>query len=511
MLDSYNERPSLTRGLAWWLALPMVLIALVLLCQPSTGIIWHEGAIEETGSWSEDDWAGGPYTMEYSYDGSMVMLVGYGGPDEVRIMDRNMTLLGKWEPTEPNLSVEGAYWSDSDERITVWGTNGTEENDTLLILSVPGFEPMDGINLTTDNTLVDITSARLVAYDVIIAIGGRTSEGASRLQVFEVETSHLLNDIGWKENATIVVLDSDGIDLVVIDDMGFIANIETMGWTPGTRWEGSGAPPSASCIGEFVLDRIWIIGYEDGKVRLWGELPRDLISEADTGDGPVLGVASLFFAPRYYAVAVPQGSGGSRITGWIHSGTWGEWEWSNVIEASARVLSMDTDPQVAGQFLAAFDDGTIASYRTSIIPNMEPEINITAPPGNVEWKGVMTVEGEVIDEVGRVDWVRYSIDGGEWMDANGTNEFTFDVDADAFGPGDHVIAIQTFDGVHDYEILYGFFIVDPPEDDEGEDFWFWFTGCTSMIVVFLIVMYYVLTGRKRSSAKAREGKEGSED
>ena len=115
--------------------------------------------------------------MEYSYDGSMIMLVGYGGPNEVLIMDRDTTLLGKWEPTEPNLSVEGAYWSTSDERITVLGTNGTEANDTLLILSVPEFEPMASLNLSGNNTLVDITSARLL-HDVIISLGGRDEEGS---------------------------------------------------------------------------------------------------------------------------------------------------------------------------------------------------------------------------------------------------------------------------------------------------------------------------------------------
>ncbi len=501
-------RPYLTGGLVWWIAIPMVLIALVLLCLPSTAEVWHEGIIEETGSWSDEDWTGEPYSMEYSYDGSMVMLVGYGGPNEIRIMDREMALLGKWEPTGPNLAIEGAYWSTSGEMITVWGSNGTEENDALLILSVPELEPMVGLNLSLIDHLIDITSARLI-HDVILAIGGKDVEGGSRFHLFEIATSHPLNDINWTENAAIVSIDYDGIYLLVLDENGFITNIETMGWSWLTRWEGSGATPSASCIGQFLTDRIWIVGYENGKVRSWGEAPLDLIGEPDTGDGPVLGVAGLFPDPRYYAVAIPQGSGGSRITGWIHNATWGEREWSNVIQASARVLSMDPDPQSWGQFLAAFDDGTIVSYRTTLIINMEPEIHITDPPRSAEWKGVMTVNGVVIDEVDRVDWVRYSTEEGEWIDANGTNEFTFDVDADALEPALSGITIMAYDGVHESMILYEFHILKPQEDEEGQDFWYWFIGCTSAVVLFLIVLYYVLTRKERSKGKARDEKEPS--
>ena len=509
-VESGGMRPSLTGGLVRWIALPMVLITLVLLCQPSTAFIWHEGTIEETSRWSDDDWAGGPYSMEYSYDGSMIMLVGYGGSNEVRIMDRDMSLLGKWEPTEPDLSVEGASWSTSDDSIAVWGTNGEEGNDTLLVLSAPEFEPVAGLNLSVIDHLVDITSARLI-HDVILAIGGRDAEGVSRFHIFEIATSHPLNDLNWSESATIVGIDYDGIYLLVLDEKGFIAHFETMGWTLVTRWEGAGASPSSSCIGMFVSDRIWIVGYEDGRVRSWGETPLDLIEEVDTGNGPVLGVASLFPSPRYYAVAVPEGSEGSRITGWIHNGTWDDKDWSNVISESARVLSMDPDPQVAGQFLAAFDDGTIASYRTTLIENLEPDIYITDPAEKTEWKGVMTVKGVVIDEGDRVDWVRYSIDGGEWMDAEGTNNFTFDVDVDNYQPATYGIRIKTFDGVHEYQILYDFRIIKPLEDDDGQDFWYWFIGCMSMIVVLLIVLYYVLTRGKRSSAKARDEKELSED
>jgi len=488
-------RPYLTGGLVWWIAIPLVLIVLVIISQSSTAVVWHEGIIEEIDVWADDDWAGGPYTVEYSYDGSMVMLVGYGGPNEVRIMARDMSVLGLWELTEPNLSIDGASWSTSDDMIAVWCTNGTEDNDTVLILSVPEFELMDGLNLSAIDHLVDITSARLI-HGVILVIGGIDAEGASRFHIFETGTGHSLYDINWSENAAIIAIDYDGIYLLALDDKGFITNFETMGWSVATRWEGSGSPPSASCIGYFVGDRIWMVGYENGKVRLWGEGPLDLIGEPDAGEGPVLGVASLFPDPRYYAVAVPQGSSGSRITGWIHNATWGEKEWSNVIQTDARVLSMVSDPQVEGQFLAAFDNGSIGSYHTTIIENIEPIVFITAPPRKATWEGVMTVKGEVFDEGGRVDWVRYSFDGSEWMDAEGTDEFTFDVDTADFSPATHTMIIKAFDGIYEGEARYDFSILENRDDDEGKDFWNWFIGCTLIFVVVLIVLIYVLRVRK---------------
>ncbi len=458
---------------------------MALLSSGVAAFVWHEGVIEREEAWPGEGWAGGEYTVELSHDGSKVMLVGYGGPDEVRVLDREFGLVGTWEPPGENMSVEGASWATSDDMISVWGSNGSGP-DFLSILSVPGFDPLPVPNMTYNNTLVDFTYARLAVDGIILVVGGRCQHDSSRLQVVEVGTDHLINDLGWKENATIVDIEADGIYFVVVDERGSVTSIETRQWNEDLRWEGSGGPPTAESIGDFAGDRIWIVGYTSGGVRVFGHSPIGLVGEADTGSGPVLGIASLFPDPRYYAVAVPDEDGGTGISGWIHNDTWGEKLWSNTVEEEARALSMHADPMVPGRFLAAFDDGSIATYSTTIQLNMPPSINFTSEVPE-DWVGMNTVTGEVYDEAGIVLWTRYRFNNaGEWMDAEGTSEFSITFDADDFQPSTQTITVWTSDGVHEAQANYDFHIYQP-EDDES-NFWTWFSGSTILVLVVLLVV-----------------------
>ena len=469
----------------------LLLVAIALLGLVASAEVWHQGHIQETGDWAGEDWAGGTYDMEISHDGSMLMLVGYEERDEVRVMDRDMVTLGRWEPPDANLTVEGASWSTSDDAVVVWCGNGSGP-DVLLLLTVPDLEERDAPGMPANETLVDVTSARLLADGAIMVVGGRCQGGNSRLLVMETGTDHLISSIEWRENATIVSIESDGIHVAVLDDLGFISRMETREWTVDMRWQGSGASPTADCIGEFLGDRIWIVGYADGRTRLWGQAPMGLVGEANAGDGPVLGVASLFSDPRYYVVAVPDGAGGSRLSAWIHNDTWGEKEWSNRANVTTGVLEMASDPLLAGGFLVAFDDGSIASYATTIVLDMPPTINITSPP-YTEWEGRFTVHGTVEDEGGRVEFVRYRFDGeGEWMDANGTEEFSFVIDKGEFEPATHTVTLWTSDGVHDTKRNLDFWVYEPEPDDPME-FWYWFVGCTLVVVLVITGSLYLRT------------------
>ncbi|NIP37351.1 MAG: hypothetical protein GWN39_20550, partial [Thermoplasmata archaeon] len=115
----------------------MSFVAIVLLSTGVAAFVWHEGVIERDEVWPGEGWAGGEYTVELSHDGSKVLFLGYGGSDEVRVLDREFGLLGTWEPSGENMSVEGATWATTDNMISVWGSNGSGP-DFLSILSVPG-------------------------------------------------------------------------------------------------------------------------------------------------------------------------------------------------------------------------------------------------------------------------------------------------------------------------------------------------------------------------------------
>ncbi len=117
---------------------------------------------------------------------------------------------------------------------------------------------------------------------------------------------------------------------------------------------------------------------------------------------------------------------------------------------------------------AVSDQGSEESDQHNIIvegirpgaPGPKPEVSIDEIPDDVVCTGSLRVNGTTSGEdVERVD---VSIDGGDWEEAEGTDEWESSVDTTELDGKEHVVAARSYDG-HEYsEVTYEGFSIDLP-------------------------------------------------
>ena len=133
----WNERPLMVIFAA--------LIALMLVVPPPSQAwifpydIMEEAYIKEVESWAHPDGEGADLRINFSRDHSMLLLVGYGAPGEVRVMDRNMTTLAILEPPHEGFIAKDASWAEDDSSVAIWGRAPAVVNDTIAMYDVPSF------------------------------------------------------------------------------------------------------------------------------------------------------------------------------------------------------------------------------------------------------------------------------------------------------------------------------------------------------------------------------------
>ena len=59
---------------------------------------WDDGTMAAVGSWQDPSGEGSDLQLEFSPDGSMLLMVGYGSPDEIRVADRDIQLVTTLSP-----------------------------------------------------------------------------------------------------------------------------------------------------------------------------------------------------------------------------------------------------------------------------------------------------------------------------------------------------------------------------------------------------------------------------
>lgn len=97
--------------------------------------------------------------------------------------------------------------------------------------------------------------------------------------------------------------------------------------------------------------------------------------------------------------------------------------------------------------------------------------NPPSPPGTdledgQSVSGVFRIEGNASDD-GGVDKVQYQVDGGDWVDAEGTDEWYFDLDTTEMEPGVHNLRIRSYDGTsYSDETVLTFDVNEPPEVED---------------------------------------------
>ena len=123
--------------------------------------------------------------------------------------------------------VKGAVWSDNEDCVAVWGREDGVSRDDLRIYMSPSYELNDTIAPRDEVPLETIDAVRFFAFDDILAIGGRDTNGTSRLLVFEVGPLSLHRDYIHGDNVTIISIHSDFIDLICVDASGSVSVFQT--------------------------------------------------------------------------------------------------------------------------------------------------------------------------------------------------------------------------------------------------------------------------------------------
>ncbi|MCK5253365.1 MAG: hypothetical protein KAQ96_10455, partial [Thermoplasmata archaeon] len=94
-----------------------------------------------------------------------------------------------------------------------------------------------------------------------------------------------------------------------------------------------------------------------------------------------------------------------------------------------------------------------------------PTIEIDSPKNGVKAGSTLRASGSANDDSDVVEWVSYQLDEGEWMDAEGTAQWNFDIDTKDLKPGTHQINVKGYDGNSESDVYSVSFKVPEPESD----------------------------------------------
>jgi hypothetical protein len=156
----------------------------------------------------------------------------------------------------------------------------------------------------------------------------------------------------------------------------------------------------------------------------------------------------------------------------------GELEWQMETDATwlkilgDRVLGVPTDDDV-GMYtvnVSVVDGEGGHDWKEFILTvvdvNHPPVVEIRYPEDGIEATTTLRVSGSTSDDENAVEWVRIQVDGGEWVDADGTVQWSIDIDIKNMKPGEHQVYIKGFDGYNESDVKSVSFIV-PSHDDDG--------------------------------------------
>jgi hypothetical protein len=353
-----------------YLPVGAVLVVLLVATVPASGGDDGPGewvvTIEEVTGRSEGPAGGLTFTLQYNADGSLLLLVGRTGPSDLCIVDRDLEPIADLELPPGGFQVAGARWAANTDSVIVWGRSGTGTRDDIAVYRPPSYERNTTFVPRELVTMDTITSAHLIAGEQVCAVAGVDENDSCRLVVVETRLKEeisgnpvmVLCDHRFDEGVGVSHLQYDSRWLLVFDDGGGLDAFSTEDWTLEEHHRVIDGPPSSVWVRE---DFVWVVGGERGRVVA---IDRRFFQWDDfrTGHGTVqAGCAMHFDGFMHYAVAVPDGTGGSHVR--VLETVNGE-EPAVAIEfrTDSPVTTLECDPQHNDTFSLGCTDGTIATY-----------------------------------------------------------------------------------------------------------------------------------------------------
>jgi len=134
--------------------------------------------------------------------------------------------------------------------------------------------------------------------------------------------------------------------------------------------------------------------------------------------------------------------------------------WTTVEDAGTWVLDLDPDALGSGWHLleARAYDGIHRSPVVSVnfTVDLPPALGILSPRHGARVPGPVVVTGWAEDDAG-VEMVSVRVDGGEWLKAEGSTEWSLALDP---GSGEHTVEARAFDGLSHSEVSWATFVLD---------------------------------------------------
>ncbi len=351
----------------------LLLLGMLLVPPPSTGDTFlydpeRDAFIEEVASWRDPGGRGVDLRFNLSSDGSMILLRGYGSPDELRVVDLDMETLAVLPRVEMPHEVRGFTWSETDQWIVAWSRPDGGGPDFLQVFDVPSFEPNGSAHWVDAIDLVEIDMVTMIGHDEIAMVAGRDTNSTSLLLIVEVDAARVNKRFVWEGNHTIVAADSTGRETVIADSGGNLVMMAGFAWNLQRRYENAFADGPLSWY--IPLDRQWGFGDSDGRVVMSHDHPFYNQFNITVGEGPVTGFSLTDGRLWDFMAAVGNPGGGSRLAGWQTTGegfVGGPLELCH-LDVAANVTMMRPDPRGWGRVLVAFDNGTLSSYLLNVRP-----------------------------------------------------------------------------------------------------------------------------------------------
>jgi hypothetical protein len=208
------------------------------------------------------------------------------------------------------------------------------------------------------------------------------------------------------------------------------------------------------------------------------------------------GASDIISGLAYYDIEYRDGAGS--WTAWVHvndsaSGTVPRFTGQDGHTYSFRIRAMDNAGNL-GQFVEANNTATVN------IP--APAVTITEPFANSTIRGALQIKGTAYPRTGpAVIQVFVRLDGGDWELANGTGQWTFEIQSRGLKNGPHTVTARSYDGLkYSGEVDRTFIVKNPAPEPAvwiGDNF-IW------IIVLILILCGALALALYRSAQKKRE-------
>ncbi len=163
-----------------------------------------------------------------------------------------------------------------------------------------------------------------------------------------------------------------------------------------------------------------------------------------------------------------------------------------------ELIGVPTDDDVGWYYVnVSISDGEggeawLVFNLTVIDVNHPPVVEIVSPTNGEKVGSKLRIAGTAIDDEDLVWWVHVRVDEGEWMDPQGTINWSIVINTNNLKPGTHQVVVIAFDGHSESEEKNVSFIVPKPEDDNRSS-----SILIGMILLLLLFLLFIITFVRR--------------